>query len=306
MKKIFVLILCCCLTFSLSACKNEKNSETKNKTTNSIASSSDVKKRFSSEEEFKKYSNGFWVCDTNHNDSQKYYKIRVFDNGICLDWDFSYPANQTLADCLKGILVSYKENANISFNKATKLLTSDCTNIEGIKFSIFEIQYDYRKGEINASDGQSIATFFDNGTAEINDDIYTHSDNCLDLQEAFVSAKISLFQEEHGELVTYKDVKYDPSSHFNSYFLLTGSAELDDYYNYDYRDLESMYFCVCVTPTGGGFSDRWYIYCSRSEYDELFEELKKGSISNICMICRGMYYDSLPHEMANLFDYCLW
>lgn len=86
-------------------------------------------------------------------------------------------------------------------------------------------------------------------------------------------------------------------------FLLIGTAELDDYYNYDYRDLEGYYFCICVTPTGGGYADRWYIYAPRDKCSELFDKLKKGS-SDIVLICNGQFQDSLKREMATLTDYC--
>ena len=136
-------------------------------------------------------------------------------------------------------------------------------------------------------------------------EIFHREERLADLSTAFIQAKTSLFTDIYGDLTTYEQVKYNPIAHIGTKFLLTGTAELDDYYNYDYRDMEALYFCVCVTPTGGGYSDRWYIYCERGEYAEFFDTLTQGPVSDIVLVCRGMFYDSIQHEMAGLVDYCM-
>lgn len=149
-----------------------------------------------------------------------------------------------------------------------------------------------------------LAFFLDDGTLKCNGDIYRSEENLDELSDAFVDAMFGIFTEKYGIRATYSDVKYDPISYLGDCFLLTGTAKLDDYYNYDYRNSESYLFCICVTPLGGSYSDRWYIYAYRNSFDELFEELKKGPM-NIAMVCRGYYLDSIKNEMADLVDYCI-
>jgi hypothetical protein len=83
-----------------------------------------------------------------------------------------------------------------------------------------------------------------------------------------------------------KDVQYNMKNNLNQYFSLEGSAELDDYYNYGFNtSLEEDYFCLSVTPSGGSYSDRWYIYCNKESFQEVFDEtIDNGSIS-VKMIC---------------------
>lgn len=137
-----------------------------------------------------------------------------------------------------------------------------------------EIQFDPEKSQINGLDGETIGKFLNDGTFESSN--YKQDNELKDVGSAFIEAKGGVFKDTYGGPVSEKDVKYNPWSYIGKYFLLTGTAELDDYYNYDYRDLESIYFCICVTPKGGGYSDRWYIYCERYKYSDLFETLKNA------------------------------
>lgn len=85
--------------------------------------------------------------------------------------------------------------------------------------------------------------------------------------------------------------------------MLKGTAKLDDYYNWGYKNLSPLYFCMFVEPTGGSYSDSWYIYASRSEFSELYDDLITGSISNISLVCECMFYETGSNNMATLVDY---
>lgn len=227
--------------------------------------------------------------------------MRFFVNTMGLSWDFTYSAAETLEDCIKNVLKSGEEQGQ-SFNSAIKFLSSGL-NGDGLEFKRFDITYDINKSEI-ISEGETYGTFLNDSTLKCRGEIYKcDNESFKKFNTAFLMAKSELFEDRYGELATYKDVKYDPIGYLGRKFLLTGTAELSDYFNYDYRDFEAVYFCICVTPDGGSFSDRWYIYCDRYKYDELLEDLKSGS-KPMVLICSGYYPDSLKNEMADLVDYC--
>lgn len=295
MKKLIAWILSCVMVFSLSACGNAEISKETMKT--------EKLKNFSSVEELMDYANDFWICATQYNDTQAYYKIRFFYDSACFSWDFSYSSNETLSDCLKNVLLRC-EKQNKTFRSVLDLLLSG-PSVEGLESDRFVIQYDRETSQINTEANRMVGKFLENGTFDSNGDIYRSDGNLSALSQAFFEAKGSIFADTYKGLVSYKDVKYDPDSHLYDYFLLTGTAELDDYYNYEYRDFESSYFCICVTPDGGGFTDRWYIYGDRynSEFKELFEDLKEGP-ANVMLVCEARLYGAARHEMAELVDFC--
>ena len=295
MKKMIAWILSCVMVFSLSACGNAESSKETMKT--------EKLKNFSSAEELMDYATDLWVCETTYNDTQTYYKIRFFYDNTCYSWDFSYLSSGTLSDCLKNVLLRC-EKQNKTFRRAIDLLFSG-PSVEGLESERFVIRYDWETSQINTEANHPVGKFLENGTFDSNGDIYRSDGNLSALSQAFLDAKGSIFTDTYKGLVTHKDVKYDPDSYLGDYFLLTGTAELDDYYNYNYADSESSYFCICVTPDGGGYSDRWYIYGDRyySEFKELFETLKEGP-ANVMLVCEARRYGAARHEMAELVDFC--
>ena len=122
-------------------------------------------------------------------------------------------------------------------------------------------------------------------------------------QEAEAKRKKQDFENKYNNAVDAREVKYNPYAHLGENFIIKGTAELDDYYNYEYRDLKMVYFCICVTPNNGSYLDRWYIYADREDYSELYEKLLKGSISNITIVGEGLFFDAFGNQMANLVDY---
>lgn len=86
--------------------------------------------------------------------------------------------------------------------------------------------------------------------------------------------------------LTAKDVQYDMTNNVGKYFTLKGYAELDDYYNYGFdRSIEKDYFCLEVSPTGGSYSDRWYIYCHRNSFQKVLDKAKSEGGLYVDMIC---------------------
>lgn len=110
------------------------------------------------------------------------------------------------------------------------------------------------------------------------------------------------FNEKYGKLPTWKDVKYDPLSYIGKNFTITDATyEIDDYYNYEYRDTEGKYFVFSATPPGTYISDRLYIYADRTKFDWLFQALKekrlKGSI-----VVKAEFKNATKRGMATLVD----
>jgi hypothetical protein len=84
--------------------------------------------------------------------------------------------------------------------------------------------------------------------------------------------------KEQGVSLTAKEVQYDMVNNLDKEFGLSGNAEMCDYYNWGYDDsIKDRYFCVEVTPSGG-YSERWYIYFSRENATELYQDLLQGSV----------------------------
>lgn len=104
-----------------------------------------------------------------------------------------------------------------------------------------------------------------------------------------------------AELDNY-DVQYDRYGSLDKVFAFSGTAELDDYYNYGWYDDEQYYFCIFVTPHGGSYSDSWYIYCDRNSFPNFFEDLKAYGIIDVELACYipSYKYESNQGNMANL------
>ncbi|MGN1108198.1 MAG: hypothetical protein ACI4RK_02340 [Oscillospiraceae bacterium] len=115
------------------------------------------------------------------------------------------------------------------------------------------------------------------------------------------------FVQENNITLDNFDVQFDMGNNLEKYFTLTGTAELDDYYNYGFDDdMEKDFFCVQVDPEGGSYSNRWYIYCHRETFYDLFDDLK-GSKINVQMVCLipTANYEPGQNNMA-LLMYVAW
>lgn len=103
---------------------------------------------------------------------------------------------------------------------------------------------------------------------------------------------IEEYMKKNNIQLTAKDVQFDMVNNLEKQFVVAGTAELDDYYNYGFDDsIEKDYFVVNVTPVDGTFSDRWYLYLHRESFQKLFNELKQSNVSIIatCEIPKYRY-----------------
>lgn len=117
------------------------------------------------------------------------------------------------------------------------------------------------------------------------------------------SSKFTTYVDENKVKLDNKDVQYDMANNVDKMFSLVGYAELDDYYNYGFDDdIESSYFCLAVTPTGGSYSDRWYIYCHRDSFEKLFTKAKENKKVYVQMVCQipSYRYEKNQQCMASL------
>ena len=225
------LLLCFVIVVCLSACGDSVSGENTTGVTN--AYKTEKAKKFSDEAEFKNYTESFWFCEEKTND-RTIFKLRLFSGTYCISWDFSYSSTETLEDCIKNVL-KHNEEQGQYFKTAAEFHLANL-NVSGLESNKFDVEYDAKKGQINTN-GQNYGTFLNDGTLKCNGDIYYKVGNAEELFEAFFGAKESIFTDTYGELATYKDVKYDTYTYLGRRFLLTGTAELSDYFNYDYRDI---------------------------------------------------------------------
>jgi len=117
-----------------------------------------------------------------------------------------------------------------------------------------------------------------------------------------IDDKDDVFNSKYGNLPTCREVQYNKFGYLAQEFTIEGTAELDDYYNYGYDEMEPLYFCMHVTPTGGGYSDSWYIYANRTQFSELYNKLLNGTVrSNF--VARLVFHDTGGNNMATLCDY---
>ena len=121
------------------------------------------------------------------------------------------------------------------------------------------------------------------------------------------NAKFNQYLFDNNVTLTASDVQYNMGNNVGNSFSLVGTAKLSDYYNYGFSSsIESSYFCMSVTPTGGGYTDSWYIYCHRDSFGKLFDALQAGSVSvsTVCQIPSSRY-KSGQGNMAQL-EYVAW
>lgn len=144
---------------------------------------------------------------------------------------------------------------------------------------------------------------------------FLDSINFVSLEEGTASAEENKFVKEYNEYLKEKnvtlnnfDVQYNMTNSVGKPFSLSGYAKLSDYYNYGFgKEIEASYFCLQVTPDGGSYSDRWYIYCNRNSFQKIFDKaLDKGEIyiMAVCTIPKSNY-DVNQQCMAKL-DYAIF
>lgn len=298
-----LLCLVCILLSVFTSCSSEN--------LNMSFSGEPESKKFSDQQEMEIYvSNNYWVSSTVYGGSTEYYRVRLLDGGMYYCFDFSGPATENtsekhgvLTEAMLEILTRAEEAADTTFHSLTEFMANS-PDVEGFESQIYPIEYDWANGEAKYQNGRTACDFLDDGTMRCNGDIYEKEEKLTDLRTAFGEAKLKVVQNKYGfDIPTNKDVQYNKYCYLGTPFLLMGSATLDDYYNWFYDGLEPIYFCMCVQPENASYSDKWYIYASRSNYKKLFDDLKTEEIYKMVMICSAKSPDTGSNNMAELIDY---
>ena len=110
-----------------------------------------------------------------------------------------------------------------------------------------------------------------------------------------------LLEEEMARVtLTAKEVQYDMSNNVDKEFILAGTGDLCDYYNWGYdRSIERSYFCVKVTPSGG-YSESWYIYFHRTSFTSVYQDLLRGEkYMTIIAKIDSAFYERNQERMAS-------
>ena len=129
------------------------------------------------------------------------------------------------------------------------------------------------------------------GIADVSSGYFVELRNMTDDSYGYSNYLNDYIYENDISLDNY-DIQYNMANNLNNSFILTGYAELDDYYNYGYRNLESECFCINITPESGSYSDRWYIYINRDGTERLFEYLLDNGriyIETVCYISSDFF-----------------
>ncbi|MCL2003574.1 MAG: hypothetical protein FWG72_06190 [Oscillospiraceae bacterium] len=112
-----------------------------------------------------------------------------------------------------------------------------------------------------------------------------------------VEPEKSLFDtylEENRITLTGRDVQFNMSNNVDKPFYMKGTGELSSYYNYGFdSSIEPNYFSVRFRPSGGTYSDEWYLYFHRNSFRDLFDKLMLGSayMEVVCNIPSSLYND---------------
>ncbi|MBO4733994.1 MAG: hypothetical protein J5662_05900, partial [Clostridia bacterium] len=114
------------------------------------------------------------------------------------------------------------------------------------------------------------------------------------------------FNKDYANLPTAREVQYNKYGYATKCFIISGVAELDDYYNWSWENCEYTYFCINIRPMGGNYSDKWYIYANRDNFSDLFEILLKSSKRVTLVAYLSVTdLDTGSNNMARLVDYML-
>lgn len=251
-----------------------------------------TKKTFESEAEMKSYVDGAWESD------------------------------ETIYAIGDGEIISFQEGQiEYCWSKLSESNEHDLSNYTAEQFYndfylqynlCFRIEYDYRKSKITSGSAEWLE-FINDGTAipkkgshknEKFNKISESKTYVLDRVEEYFNNNIEglIFNKKYSNLPDAREVQYDKLSYIGNEFLISGYAELDDYYNYGYDDMESVYFCINIRPTGGSYSDEWYIYADRSKFAELYKSLLDGP-KNISLVAELWFWSTGGNNMATLVDY---
>lgn len=110
-----------------------------------------------------------------------------------------------------------------------------------------------------------------------------------------------IIASRYNNLITWKDVKYDPpSKHIGENFIISDAGlAIVDRYDYDYSDTQEKYFCFIASPQEGIY---WCIYADRTQFDWLLTALKKGDplLGNI--VVKAEFPESTKRGLVTLVN----
>lgn len=111
-----------------------------------------------------------------------------------------------------------------------------------------------------------------------------------------IASQINKYMLDNNITLTAKDIQYNMENNLDQKFCIEGICELSDYYNYGYKELEKLFFCIKISQVNG---DDWYLYCDRLSLDGLYQQLKetKCYADFICVI-KPNYYEKGQGTMA--------
>lgn len=276
MKKIICIILMVtlCIAF-LSGCQQVKS--------------------FDSTNEMKEYLQGTWKNDRDEYyvfDQGRYrYYSRLSTTGSIFSSRVEGDAEENLAGESEMTFEEFCDNFKIDRNFSNEM-EFDCkkgiVSIESLEFTILDDGTIYKSDEY-ASEEMKVYN-------KISDDIGVIDELANECYNEFI------FDAKYRNLPNARAVQYDKYGHIFEKFIISGEAELDDYYNYNYENYEYSHFCINICPSGGSYSDEWYIYASREEFADLYTSLQGGP-KNVDLVAQMIFVDTGSNNMATLIDY---
>ncbi|MBE7059096.1 MAG: hypothetical protein E7387_08415 [Ruminococcaceae bacterium] len=255
----------------------------------SVLSGCQTKKMFGSETEMKTYVDGVWESeDTTY----------AVSNGKILNFSKS---------TVDYIWSEFSSSLEYDFSQYTAQKFYEDIYLNHFSILRSNFVYDYENSKITSGSAEWLE-FLDDGTAIHDKQVFTKISDSSTYVEDEVKAVFEenieelIFKEKYPDLPSSREVQYDKWGHFGDNFIITGTAELDDYYNWGYENYEYGYFCINIRPSGGTYSDEWYVYANRNSFSDLYASLQSGS-KNVTLVAQMVYVDTGSNNMATLVDY---
>lgn len=297
MKKMLCILLAA-LTLVCCGCQDQNQTEGPDHTS------------FLDVQDFRGYlQQDVWACKEEVEGGWVRYKVLAFVDDYAVMFRLTQDPGESTAAMFVRMLTYTYTDGNVSCDGLMEFLVHLMQGpyVPGYDVQSYPITYDCDNGVIS-SDGESWQVNEDDTIVQ---DQYTYCmEDYTELVNPFddalseVSAnRKAAFLAQYPSAATHKDVRYDPYGYLGKLFQVTGTIALDDYYNFDYRDMEWGLFCICMEPNGGSYSDTWYVYADRNTFQSLFETLKQGSKSNVILICKSEFPNSTKNGLVKLVDY---
>ncbi len=255
---------------------------------------------FATEEEMKAYiGDRMWVCTA---DNEVVEILHSSWGGMNQIYSFKRDIKEIFKESI--ININGFESDEVRFSDSlSKTLMATSGDIDGFEYEIeSSLELDYKNGVLLSENKEELGAILKNGSFKFKDKTYELDKNNI-LANAYYKAQMELFEEKYGKLATNTDVQYDKHGNIGNKFVITGSAELDDYYNWSYENYSPLYFCIRTRPENGTFSDEWYMYAHRTDFKSLFNVLKGTLYGKLTLVGWCTEVNSNADNMAMVFDY---